>query len=209
MKHWLTRLNQYLSHALETYTPGLSFPLTIVCLNSIGHIFNTQYIYGHIELSEIPRNIQIAISILGGFFIFGGSLISWLLISVIVFYWCELFYDIEGSFRNFFEIVGICHFVLLIGTLICYLFMFFGLSDDLAMLENRSDAQEQSEVINEVLSPLKFIGTISNICFGLVLVVVIQVLFYIKWLRAFCGVGIPYTVYWLLSRALQSVFQFN
>ncbi len=30
MKHWLTRLNQYLSHALETYTPELWFPLTIV-----------------------------------------------------------------------------------------------------------------------------------------------------------------------------------
>ena len=137
----------------------------------------------------------------------GGSLIGWLLVSVTVFYWCELFYDIQGSFRNFFEIVGICHLVLLIGTLICTLSISFILADDGSQLKVHGlDAEKQLEVIIEMLSPLKLITTISNIGFGLLLVGVVERLFHVKWLKAFYSVAVPYLAYWLLKNALKYVF---
>ena len=207
MKTQLTRLNQYLSHSVETYTPELWFPLTIVLFNGIIQILNTQFTYAQLDVSEIPRNIQIAMSVLGGSVVIGGSLIGWLLVSVTVFYWCELFYDIQGSFRNFFEIVGICHLVLLIGTLICTLSISFILADDGSQLKVHGlDAEKQLEVIIEMLSPLKLITTISNIGFGLLLVGVVERLFHVKWLKAFYSVAVPYLAYWLLKNALKYVF---
>lgn len=206
----LMRLNQYLPHAVKTYTPELWFPSAIVLLKSIIHILNTQYIYAQLELSEIPRNIQIAISVLGGFSVIVGAFISWLLISVVVFFWCELFYDVEGTFRVFFELVGICHLALLVGTLFCSFFILFGLPGDLTMLETKAaDSQALLEAITGTLLPLKFIGVVGDICFALVLVLVIQAFFQIKWIKAFCSVSIPYAIYWTLSKVLQSVFQFN
>lgn len=207
MKTQLMKLNQYFSHAVETYTPGLWFPLTIVLFNSIIQILNTQFTYAQLDLSDIPRNIQTAMSVLGGSVVIGSSLIGWLLVSVTVFYWCELFYDIQGSFRNFFEIVGICHLVLLIGTLICTLSISFILGDDPSQLKiHELDTEKQLEVITEMLSPLKLISTISNIGFGLLLVGVVERLFHVKWLKAFYSVAVPYLIYWLLKNALKSVF---
>ena len=207
MKTQLTRLNQYLSHSVETYTPELWFPLTIVLFNGIIQILNTQFIYAQLDVSEIPRNIQIAMSVIGTSVVIGSLLISWLLVSVIVFYWCELFYDIQGSFRNFFEIVGICHLVLLIGTLICTLSILFVFGDDLSQLKvQRLDTEKKLEVIKEMLAPLERIITISNIGFGLLLVGVVERLFHVKWLKAFYSVAVPYFVYWLLKNALKSVF---
>jgi len=208
--NWLIRLNQYLSHSFKTYTPELWFPLVIVLLNGVVHILNTQYIYAQLELSEVPHNIQTAISVLGGFSVISGTFINWLLMSVIIFFWCELFYDVEGNFRNFFEIVGICHLVLLVGTLVCSFFILFGLPANLTMLEsNSADAQETLERITTALSPLKLIGAAGRVCFSLILVLVVQTFFQISWLKAFCSVGIPYAIYWMLSKALQSIFQFN
>ena len=189
---------------------GTKNQLTIILLNGIVHILNTQSIYGQLELSEVPRNIQIAISVLGGFSIIAGAFISWLLISVVLFFWCELFYDVEGSFRNFFELVGICHLVLLVGTLGCSFFIIFGLPADFTMVEsNTIDSREMLDTITETLSPLRLIGAIGNLCFALILLPVIQAFFQIRWLKAFCSVFIPYAIYWVLRKALQSVFQFN
>lgn len=130
--------------------------------------------------------------------------------SSVIFFWCELFYDTEGSFRNFFEIVGICHLVLLITTLGCSCFILAGLPSDFRVLEIRDmDPQQFSGAIVEVLAPLKFIGTAGRICFALILVLVVHIFFQIRWIKAFCSVGIPYIIYWVLNRVLQSVFQFN
>ena len=109
----------------------------------------------------------------------------------------------------FIEIIGVCHLVLLIGTLICTLFILFVLQGQLTTLEsNTADSQEMLEAITETLSPLRFIGAVGNICFGLTIVIVIRGYFEITWLKAFCSVVIPYVTYWLLSKALQSVFSF-
>ena len=208
--NWLIYLNQNLSNSIRTYTPEIWFPLTIVLLNSIVHILNAHYIYSQIEYADTHQNIRIAISVLGGFFVIVGSLMSWLLTSVVLFFWCELFYDVEGAFRNFFEIVGICHFVLLIGTLICSIFILTGLLDNFTTLESdATDSQTVLEAIQVALSPLKFIGVVGRICFAFILVLVVRAFFQIRWLKAFCSVGIPYSIYWLLSKALQSVFQFS
>ncbi len=188
---------------------GTKNQLTIILLNGIVHILNTQSIYGQLELSEVPRNIQIAISVLGGFSIIAGAFISWLLISVVLFFWCELFYDVEGSFRNFFELVGICHLVLLVGTLGCSFFIIFGLPADFTMVEsNATDSQEMLDTITEALSPLRLIGAVGNICFGFIIVIVIRGFFEITWLKAFCSVAIPYIIYWLMSKGLKAVFSF-
>ena len=207
MRNWITILEKKLSDFLKNYAPALWFPLAIVLFNGIVHILNTQMLYAQLEFSEIPRNIQIAISVLGSFSVIVGGLISWLLISVVLFFWCEFFYDAEGIFRNFFEIVGICHLVLLVGTLICSLFILFVLAGDLTTLEsNIADPQEMLEAITETLSPLKLIGAVGNICFGLIIVIVIRGFFQITWIKAFCSVVIPYVIYWLLSKALHAVF---
>lgn len=207
---YFMKLNQKLSDSVKTYTPELWFPFVIVLLNSILRIVNTQYIYAQLELPEIPHNIQIAISVLGSFSVIAGAFITWILISVIIFFWCELFYDVEGSFRHFFEIVGICHLLLLVGTLTCSVVIISVLPDDLTRLEaNAVDSQELLEAITERLSLLKLIGTIVNICFGLALTIVVWIFFEIKWFRALWSVCIPYTIYYALSRTLKSVFQFN
>lgn len=209
MKNWITIFEKKLSYSLKNYTPALWFSLTIVLFNGIVHILNTQILYAQFEFSEIPRNIQIAISVLGSFSVIVGGLISWLLMSVVLFYWCELFYDAEGIFRNFFEIVGVCHLVLLVGTLICSLFILFVLPGHLTTLEsNIADSQEMLDAITETLSPLRLIGAVGNICFGLIIVIVIFGFFEITWLKAFGSVVIPYVIYWLLSKAVQSVFSF-
>ena len=207
--NWFIRLNRNLSNSVKNYTSDIWFPLAIMLLNSIVHILNTQFIYAQIEPPNTYGNIQIAISVLGGFFIVAGAFITWLLISVVIFFWCQLFYDVEGSFRNFFEIVGTCHLVLLLGTLACSFFIVFGLPIDHTTFEpNTADSQELLSAITEALAPLKFIGAVGNICFGLTLVLVVQPFFQIRWLKAFCSVGIPYAIYWILSKALQSVFSF-
>ena len=198
---------QKLSRSIKIYTPELWFPLAIVVFKGIVHILNTQYIYAQLELPEIPRNVQVVTSIFGGFSVMVGTFITWFMISLIIFYWCELFYDVEGTFRNFFEIVGICHLLLLVGTLVSSLFIIFVLPDELKSLKaDTVNPRELLEAITAVLSPLKFIGTVSNICFGLLLVAVVRVFFEIKWLKAFYSVGIPYAIYWSLLKAARSVF---
>jgi len=199
-----------LSAAIRNYTPEFWFPLTIVLFNGTIHILNTQYLFSLMEHPEIHQNVQIAISVLGGFSVIVGAFISWLLISVTLFFWCELFYDVEGTFRNFFEIVGICHIMLLIATLVCTFFILMSLPDEFTMLEsNAVDSQALLEAITEALLPLKFIGAAGRICFALVLVLVVRAFFQIRWFKAFCSVGIPYAIYWVLSKVLQSIFQFN
>ena len=174
---------------------------------SIAHILNTQYIYAQLELPQVHHNIQIATSIIGSFSVMVATFIGWFMISVVVFYWCELFYDVHGTFRNFFEIVGICHLVLLVGTLVCSLFIIFVLPDEFKSLEaDTENAQELLEAIKGVLSPLNFISAVGNTCFGILLIVVVRFFYEINWLKAFYSVGIPYSIYWIMSKILQSIF---
>lgn len=203
----LRSLKQQFSHFVKTYTPALWFPLTIVVLKGITHILNTQFLYAQLELPQIPHNIQIATLIIGSFSVIVVTFISWFMISVVIFYWCELFYDVQGTFRNFFEIVGICHLVLLVGTLICSLFIIFVLPDEFKSLEAEiENTQELLEAIKDALSPLSFISAVGNICFGTLLVVVVRFFFEINWFKSFSSIDIPYGVYWIVSQALQSVF---
>ena len=179
--NWIISLNRNLSNSVKNYTSDIWFPLAIILSNNIVHILNTQFIYAQIEPSNTYGNIQIAISVLGGFSVIIGTFITWLLISVVIFFWCQLFYDVEGNFRNFFEIVGICHLVLLVGTFICSFFILFGLPIDHTTFEpNTADSQEPLSAITEALAPLKFIGVVGNICFGITLVLIVQPFFQIR-----------------------------
>ena len=206
----LIRMPYNISNFIRNYTPEIWYPLAIVLLNGIVHILNTQYLFALTESPNIHQSVQIAISVLGGFSILAGSFISWLLISVVIFCWCELLYDVQGEFRIFFEIVGICHLLLLVGTLACSFFILFGLPADLKILQsNAADAQETLEKITAALSPLKLVGAVARVCFALVLVGVVRLFFQIRWFKAFLSISIPYTVYWTLIRVLQSAFQFN
>lgn len=206
----LMRIYYNTLNSIRNYTPEIWFPLAIVCLNGIVHILNTQFLLSFVEYPDIHRNIQIAISVIGGFSIIVGTLINWLLISVVIFFWCQLFYNAEGVFRNFFEIIGICHLILLVTTLICSIFILTNWPENPTVLEsNTTSLKENLEAITETLAPLKFINVIGRICFALILVPVVQFFFQITWLKAFYSVSIPYVVYWILSRSLQSVLFFN
>lgn len=206
----LRRISHNTLDSIQNYTPDIWFPLTIVCLNGIVHILNTLYLFAFVEYSDISQNIRIASSVIGGFSMIVSTFISWLLISVIIFFWCELFYDVEGVFRNFFEIIGICHLVLLGTTLICSIFIITSLPENPRMLESGTmNSQETLETLTEVLAPLKLVNAVGRISFALILVPVVQFFFQIRWFKAFCSVSIPYTVYWMLSKALQSIIQFN
>lgn len=210
MINTVKRIHYSLSNWVQNYTQDIWFPLTIVCLNGIIHILNIEYIRAFVKYPDIPQNIQIAISIVGGFSIVVSNFINWFLITVIIFFWCELFYDINSIFRNFFEIVGICHLILLITTLSCSIFILFNSPENPQILEFKvPNVQETTTVITDMLNPLKRIQIMGRICFGFILILVVQAFFQIRWFKAVMSVGIPYTIYWMLSSALQSVFQFN
>ena len=201
------------------WTPKIWFPLVIVLLNRVINILAQQHLIAYLDLFLISPNLQV----IGGFFGITTALIDWILISVLLFFGCRLFYKSEGVFRNFFKIIGLCHLVLLVATLGQFIFILISLPLDLTTLElttlprdlttleynNTTSLKKPSEVNTEQLAslelPIQLINIMGHICFALTLLAVVQTFFKIKWIQAFCITCISYAIYWILSEALMSV----
>ena len=82
---------------IVNWTPKIWFPLAIVLLNGVINFLERQYLISYLDLFEISPNIQV----ISGFLAIAGVLINWILISVLLFFGCRLFYDGKGVFRNF------------------------------------------------------------------------------------------------------------
>ena len=196
--------------------------MAIVLLNRAITILARQHLLAYLDLDllQTSPNFQI----IGGFFGIAGALINWILLSVLLFFACRLFFNGEGVFRNFFKIIGLCYLVLLVATISHFVLIFINLSPnpttpelttlprDLTTLEynNITGSQKRSEAITEALAslelPAQLINIASHICFVLILVAVVQAFFEIKWIQAFCITCISYAIYWVLNEALWYIF---
>ena len=168
------------------WTPKIWLPLAIVLLNGVINFLERQYILAYLDLDllEISPNIQV----IGGFFGIATALIDWILISVLLFFGCRLLCGSKGVFRNFFKIVGLCHLVLLVASLGQFIFTLIGLPPDLT---------------TSVVGRINIAG---HICFGVILIAVVQTFFEIRSGQALFITTISYAIYWVLSEALESAF---
>ena len=191
-------------------TPKIWLPLAIVLLNGVINLWARLHLFAYLDLDlfTISPNFQV----MGGFFAIVGALIDWILISVLLFFGCRFLYNGEGVFRNFFKVIGLCHLVLLVATLVHSIFILISVSPDLTTLEynNTTSSQESSEAITAVLAslelPIQVIDIAGHICFVLILVPVVQTFFQIRWVQALCNVCISYAIYWILNKALWYIF---
>ncbi len=187
------------------WTPKIWLPLAIVLLNGVINFLDRVYIFA--DLFEISGNIQI----IGGFFGIATALINWILISVLLFFGCRLLCDSKGVFLNFFKIIGLCHLLLLVVSLGQFIFILLSSPPDLTTLEynNTTSLQEPSEATLEALAavelPVQGINIAGYICFGVILVEVVQTFFEIRSGQALFITCISYTIYWVLSETLGSV----
>lgn len=204
------------------WTPKIWLPLAIVLLNGVINFLARQYLFEYLDLDlfTISPNIQV----IGGFLAIAAALIDWTLISVLLFLGCRLLYNGKGVFRNFFKTIGMCHLVLLVATLSHFIFVLISLPPDPTTLElttlprdlttleynNTTNPQESSEAITEALAslelPIQVINIVGHICFALILVAVVQTFFEIRWVQALCNVCLFYAIYWILNKALWSIF---
>ena len=184
---------------IVNWTPKVWFPLAIVLLNGVINFVESRYILAYLDLDllEISPNLQVTT----GFFAITGALINWILISVILFFGCRLFYKSEGVFRNFLKTVGMCHLVLLVATLSHFIFILISLPP------NPTASEALTKALASLEMPLQLINIAGHICFALILVAVAQAFFEIKWIQAFCITCISYAIYWILNKALWFVFQ--
>ena len=181
---------------IVNWTPKIWFPLAIVLLNGVINVLERQYLFAYLDLFIISPNIQV----IGGFFAIASALINWILISVLLFFGCRLFYKSEGVFRNFFKIIGLCHLVPLVATLGQSIFILISLPPDLTTSEATIEALASVEL------PVQLINIVGHICFALILVAAVQTFFEIRWIQAFCTTCISYALYWVLNKALWSIF---
>ncbi|MCY3744034.1 MAG: hypothetical protein OXH00_23730 [Candidatus Poribacteria bacterium] len=189
------------------WTPKIWLPLAIVLLNRVLNFLERQYILAYLDLDLFTIS-----PIIVGFFAIAGALIDWTLISVLLFFGCRLLYNGKGVFRNFFKVIGLCYLVLLVATLSHFIFILISLPPDLTTLEynNTISSPESSEAITEALAslelPVQVINIAGHICFALILVAVVQTFFEIRWVQALCNVCLFYAIYWILNKALWSIF---
>ncbi len=203
---------------IVNWTPKIWLPLAIVLLNGVINFLARQHLLAYLDLDLF----EISPIIVGSFAI-AGALIDWVLLSVLLFFACRLLCDSKGVFRNFFKIIGLCHLVLLVATLCHFVLIFINLSPnpttpefttlprDLTTLEyNTTGSQERSEAITETLAsvelPVQGINIAGYICFGVILVGVVQTFFQIRSGQALFITCISYAIYWVLSEALLSIF---
>lgn len=204
---------------IVNWTPKIWLPLAIVLLNGVINFLARQHFLAYLDLDLFTIS-----PIIVGFFAIAGALINWILLSVLLFFACRLLYNSKEIFRNFFKIIGLCYFVLLVATLCHFILIFINLSPDpttaelttlprdLTTLEynNITGSQKRSEAITETLAslelPVQLINIIGHVCFALILVPVVQTFFQIRWVQALCTVCISYAIHWILSEALLSIF---
>ena len=193
---------------IVNWTPKMWFPLAIVLLNGVINFLERRYLLAYLDLFKTSPNIQV----ISGFLAIAGTLINWILISVLLFFGGRFFYNGKGVFRNFFMIIGLCYLVVLVTTLGQFIFILLSLPPDLTTLEynNTTSLQEPSEATLEALAsidlPVQLINTVGHICFALTLVAVVQTFFEIRWVKALCITCISYAIYWGLNKALWSGF---
>jgi hypothetical protein len=215
---------------IVNWTPKIWLPLAIVLLNGVINFSWTLYFLVYLDLYGLDLLKGTHTKVFSGFFTIARALIDWILISVLLFFGCQLLYNGkgvfrnffksigprhlvgEGVFRNFFKIIGLCHLFLLVATLTHLIFISTSLPPDLTTLkyDNTTSSQERSEAITEAWAslelPVQLINIASHICFVLILVAVVQAFFEINWIQAFCITCISYAIYWILSEALWSIF---
>ena len=203
------------------WTPKIWFPLAIVLLNRVINFLEKQYLLEYLDLFFFKNSLNI--QVISGSITIVAALIDWILISVLLFFGCRLFYKGEGTFRNFFKSIGLCHLVLLVASLGQFIFILTKLPSDLTTLElptlprdltpleynNTTSLQEPSEATLEALAsvdlPVQLINIVGHICFALILVAVVQAFFDLRWVQALCITCISYAIYWILTKALWSV----
>ncbi len=176
-----------------SWRPKIWFPLAIVLLKGVIDFLYRGYIFA--DLFENPGNIQI----IGGFFDIATALIGWILISVLLFFGCRLLCGSKGVFLNFFKVVGLCHLVLLVATLGQFIFTLIRLPPDLKPSETTFEA------LGSVAPIVQGINIAGHICFGVILVGVVQTFFEIRSGQALFITCISYAIYWVLSGALGSL----
>ena len=179
-------------------TPKIWFPLAIVLLNGVINFLGRQYILAYLDLDllEISLNIQV----IGGFFAIATALMGWMLISVLLFFGCRLLCGSKGVFRNFFKTIGLCHLVLLVVTLGQFIFTLISLPPDLKPSETPFEALASVEPI------VQRINIAGQICFGVILIGVVQTFFEIRSGQALFITCFSYAISWVLSEALGSAF---
>ena len=195
------------------WTPKIWVPLAIVLLNGVINFSEKLYLLAYLDLFGLDLLKAPYTKVISGFFAIAGALIDWILISVLLFFGCRLLYNGEGVFRNFFKVIGLCYLVLLVAALGHFIFIFISLPPDLTTLKyNTTSSQELSDAITKAVAPIKLsiqlINIAGHICFGVILVAVVQAFFKIRWVQALCTVCISYAVYWLLKEALWYIFSY-
>ena len=180
------------------WPPKIWLPLAIVLLNGVISFLARQYLLAYLDLDLFTTSSNI--QVISGFFAIAGALIDWILISVLLFFGCRLLCKSEGVFRNFFKIIGVCHLVLLVATLGQFIFLLIGLPSDLKASETTLEALASVEPITQR------INIAGQICFGVILIAVVQTFFQIRSGQALFITIISYAIYWILSKALWSAF---
>ncbi|MCG9134134.1 hypothetical protein J5I95_20935 [Candidatus Poribacteria bacterium] len=198
--------------SIVNWTPKIWLPLAIVLLNGVIEFSERLYLFEYLDLFKLDLFKTLPnMYVISGFFAIAGALISWILISVLLFFGCRLLYKSEGVFRNFFKIIGMCHLILLVATLTHFILIVIGLPPDLSTLEyNTTNSQESLAAITEAFAPVELavqlINIAGHICFVLILVPVVQTFFQIRWVQALCNVCLSYAIYWALNKALWYIF---
>ena len=176
-------------------TPKIWFPLAIVLLNGVINFLERQYLFAYLDLDLFTIS-----PIIVGFFAIVGALIDWILISVLLFFGCRLLCGSKGVFLNFFKVIGLCHLVLLVATLSHFIFTLISLPPDLKPSETTLEALASVEPI------VQRINIAGHICFGVILIEVVQTFFEIRSGQALFITTISYAIYWILNKALWSIF---
>lgn len=192
---------------IVNWTPKMWLPLAIVLSNGVINFLARQHLLAYLDLDLF----EISPIIVGSFAI-AGALINWVLLSVLLFFACRLLCDSKGVFRNFFKSIGLCHLVLLVVSLGQFTFILLSSPPDLTTLEynNTTSLQEPAETTFETLAsielPVQGINIAGYICFGVILVGVVQTFFQIRSGQALFITCISHAIYWVLSEALLSIF---
>ena len=183
-------------------TPKIWFPLAIVLLNGVLSFLKRQYILAYLDFLDLDfLEISPDIHIIGGFLGIATAVINWILLSVLLFFGCRLLCKSDGVFRNFFKIIGVCHLVLLAATLGQFIFILIGLPSDL-----QEPSKAALAALASVEPPIRLINLVGHICFGVILIAVVQTFFEIRSGQALFITCISYAIYWILSKAVADAF---
>lgn len=165
-------------------------PLGIVLLNGVIHYIERRYLFADL-LARSPMPIIVTEFSATVWALISWSvrgLVSWSLISVLLFYGGRLFSDGKMGFQNFFTMIGMCHLVLLASTLSHFIFTLINIPVD-------STIEVPTTTVQLTMVLILLVG---YICFAVSLVAAVQTFFQIGWVHAFCNVCVSYVIYRIL-----------